>query len=242
MIEVRNLTKKYGDHLAVNDLSFTIEKGKIYGLLGPNGAGKSTTMNIITGCLAATSGTVLIDGHDIFEEPIEAKRHIGYLPEQPPLYTDMTAAEYLDFVARAKGMPYDAALRQEKEVMQLTGIEPVKDRLLKNLSKGYRQRVGIAQAMLGDPDVIILDEPSSALDPIAEHTMFENMMKAAEGRTVIFISHRLSSAVDADHIFLMDGGRITEEGNHRELMEKGGKYAEMFRLQAENYVGKGADA
>ena len=117
MIEVRNLTKKYGDHLAVNDLSFTIEKGKIYGLLGPNGAGKSTTMNIITGCLAATSGTVLIDGHDIFEEPIEAKRHIGYLPEQPPLYTDMTAAEYLDFVARAKGMPYDAALRQEKEVM-----------------------------------------------------------------------------------------------------------------------------
>ena len=218
MIEVRNLTKKYGDHLAVNDLSFTIEKGKIYGLLGPNGAGKSTTMNIITGCLAATSGTVLIDGHDIFEEPIEAKRHIGYLPEQPPLYTDMTAAEYLDFVARAKGMPYDAALRQEKEVMQLTGIEPVKDRLLKNLSKGYRQRVGIAQAMLGDPDVIILDEPTVGLDPKQIIEIRDLIKKLGSIKTVILSSHILAeiSAV-CDHVMIISHGRLVADDSIEDL-------------------------
>lgn len=218
MIEVRNLTKKYGDHLAVNDLSFTIENGKIYGLLGPNGAGKSTTMNIITGCLAATSGTVLIDGHDIFEEPIEAKRHIGYLPEQPPLYTDMTAAEYLDFVARAKGMPYDAALRQEKEVMQLTGIEPVKDRLLKNLSKGYRQRVGIAQVMLGDPDVIILDEPTVGLDPKQIIEIRDLIKKLGSIKTVILSSHILAeiSAV-CDHVMIISHGRLVADDSIEDL-------------------------
>ena len=209
MIEVRNLTKKYGDHTAVRDLSFTIEKGKIYGLLGPNGAGKSTTMNIITGCLAATSGTVLIDGHDIFEEPLEAKRHVGYLPEQPPLYTDMTAAEYLDFVANAKGMPFEAAMRQIKEVMQLTGITDVADRLMKNLSKGYRQRVGIAQAMLGDPDVIILDEPTVGLDPKQIIEIRDLIKKLGSIKTVILSSHILAeiSAV-CDHVMIISHGRL----------------------------------
>lgn len=218
MIEVRNLTKKYGDHLAVNDLSFTIEKGKIYGLLGPNGAGKSTTMNMITGCLAATSGSVLIDGHDIFEEPLEAKRHIGYLPEQPPLYTDMTAAEYLDFVAHAKGMPFEAALRQVKEVMQLTGIEDVSDRLMKNLSKGYRQRVGIAQAMLGDPDVIILDEPTVGLDPKQIIEIRDLIKKLGTIKTVILSSHILAeiSAV-CDHVMIISHGRLVADDSIENL-------------------------
>lgn len=218
MIEVRNLTKKYGDHLAVNDLSFTIEKGKIYGLLGPNGAGKSTTMNMMTGCLAATSGSVLIDGHDIFEEPREAKRHIGYLPEQPPLYTDMTAAEYLDFVAHAKGMSFEAALRQVKEVMQLTGIEDVSDRLMKNLSKGYRQRVGIAEAMLGDPDVIILDEPTVGLDPKQIIEIRDLIKKLGTIKTVILSSHILAeiSAV-CDHVMIISHGRLVADDSIENL-------------------------
>ena len=163
MIEVSHLTKRYGNHLALSDLSFTIPNGQIYGLLGPNGAGKSTTMNILTGCLAATSGEVRIDGVDIFEDPMAAKRHLGYLPEQPPVYMDRTPWEYLRFVARAKGVKN---LAQEVDrVMDLTQIADVRDRLIRNLSKGYRQRVGIAQAILGDPDIIILDEPTVGLDP-----------------------------------------------------------------------------
>ena len=165
MIEVQHLTKRYGDNLAVNDLSFTVEKGKIYGFLGPNGAGKSTTMNIITGCLAATSGTVLINGHDIFEEPVEAKKCIGYLPELPPLYMDMTPAEYLKFVAQAKGIAREDMEYQLNYAMEKTQITAVQDRLIKNLSKGYRQRVGIAQALVGNPKVIIFDEPTVGLDP-----------------------------------------------------------------------------
>lgn len=218
MIEVRDLTKKYGDHLAVRGLSFTIEKGKIYGLLGPNGAGKSTTMNIMTGCLAATSGTVLIDGHDIFEEPLEAKRHIGNLPEQPPLYTDMTAAEYLGFVASAKGVPYEASIRQIKEVMTLTGILDVSDRLLKNLSKGYRQRVGIAQAMIGDPDVIILDEPTVGLDPKQIIEIRELIKKLGTIKTVIISSHILAeiSAV-CDHVMIISRGRLVANAPIGEL-------------------------
>lgn len=218
MIEVRDLTKKYGDNLAVRGLSFNIEKGKIYGLLGPNGAGKSTTMNIMTGCLAATSGTVLIDGHDIFEEPLEAKRHIGYLPEQPPLYTDMTAAEYLDFVASAKGVPYEASIRQIKEVMTLTGILDVSDRLLKNLSKGYRQRVGIAQAMIGDPDVIILDEPTVGLDPKQIIEIRELIKKLGTIKTVIISSHILAeiSAV-CDHVMIISRGRLVANAPIGEL-------------------------
>ena len=209
MIKVRNLTKRYGNHLAVNGISFDIEAGKIYGLLGPNGAGKSTTMNILTGCLAATSGEVRVDGHDIFEEPIEAKKHIGYLPEQPPVYGEMTPREYLSFVAEAKGVPFEKSLRHVKEVMQLTQIYDVRNRLIKNLSKGYRQRVGIAQAMIGEPDVIILDEPTVGLDPAQIIEIRNLIRKLGKLKTVIISSHILAeiSAV-CDHVIIISHGNI----------------------------------
>ena len=166
MIQVEHLTKYYGDFLAVDDLSFTIEEGHVYGFLGPNGAGKSTTMNILTGCLSATSGRVEIGGHDIFEEPGEAKHLIGYLPEQPPLYLSETPEEYLRFVGEAKGLRGGELTAQIEAVMEQVKIESVRHRRISALSKGYRQRVGIAQALLGDPKVIILDEPTVGLDPI----------------------------------------------------------------------------
>jgi ABC-2 type transport system ATP-binding protein len=165
VIEVKHLTKVYGNHTAVEDLSFTVEDGRIYGLLGPNGAGKTTTMNIMTGCLGATGGEVLIDGLDIFDEPEKAKRKIGYLPELPPLYPDLTPREYLEFVAKARGVNGSERAAQIEKVMEITQIEEMQDRLIKNLSKGYRQRVGIAQSLLGDPEVVILDEPTVGLDP-----------------------------------------------------------------------------
>ncbi len=209
MIKVRNLTKKYGNHLAVNGISFDIKPGKIYGLLGPNGAGKSTTMNILTGCLAATSGEVKVDGHDIFAEPIEAKKHIGYLPEQPPVYGEMTPKEYLMFVAEAKGVPFEKSLRHVKEVMQLTQIYDVRNRLIRNLSKGYRQRVGIAQAMIGEPDVIILDEPTVGLDPAQIIEIRNLIRKLGRIKTVIISSHILAeiSAV-CDHVIIISHGNI----------------------------------
>ena len=212
MIEVKHLTKIYGDHAAVDDLSFTIQPGKIYGLLGPNGAGKSTTMNIVTGCLAATSGTVTVNGHDIYEDPIAAKRCIGYLPEIPPLYTDMTPYEFLSFVAEAKGVAYDEAARQVREVMELTQISDKQDRLIKNLSKGYRQRVGIAQAMLGNPDIIILDEPTVGLDPKQIIEIRELIRMLGENRTVILSSHILAevSAV-CDHVLIISHGKLVAD-------------------------------
>ena len=157
MIEVKNLVKRYGDHVAVDRLNFTVEEGQIYGFLGPNGAGKSTTMNIITGYLAATEGEVTINGHNILEEPEEAKKCIGYLPEIPPLYMDMTVTEYLKFAAELKKIPKEKREKHIKEIMSLVKITDMKNRLIKNLSKGYRQRVGLAQAILGYPPIIILD-------------------------------------------------------------------------------------
>ena len=207
MIEVSHLTKRYGSHLALDDLSFTIPEGQIYGLLGPNGAGKSTTMNILTGCLAATSGRVRIDGVDIFEDPIAAKKHLGYLPELPPLYMDRTPEEYLRFVARAKGI---GEVRGELErVMALTQITDVKDRLIRNLSKGYRQRVGIAQAILGDPDIIILDEPTVGLDPRQITEIRELIQKLGENKTVILSSHILSEVqAVCDSILILSRGKL----------------------------------
>lgn len=190
MIEVSHLTKRYGTHTAVKDLSFTIPSGQIYGLLGPNGAGKSTTMNILTGCLAASSGEVRIDGVDIFEEPMAAKRRMGYLPEQPPVYMDRTPREYLRFVAGAKGLA--GVGRELERVMELTGIAEMQNRLIRNLSKGYRQRVGIAQAILGDPDTIILDEPTVGLDPKQIIEIRELIQKLGKNKTVILSSHILS--------------------------------------------------
>ena len=192
MIEVSHLTKRYGGHTAVSDLSFTIEKGQIYGFLGPNGAGKSTTMNIMTGCLAASEGEVRIDGHDIFEEPQQAKRLIGYLPEQLPLYLDRTPREYLTFVGRAKGIKDKALPEQIGRVMEVTQITDVADRLIKHLSKGYRQRVGIAQALLGDPEVVILDEPTVGLDPKQIIEIRSLIQSLGQKHTVILSSHILS--------------------------------------------------
>mgnify|MGYP001502999000 FL=1 len=165
MIEVKNLVKKYGNHTAVDHLNFTVEKGKIYGFLGPNGAGKSTTMNMITGYIASTEGEILIDGHNILDEPETAKKKIGYLPEIPPLYQDMTVLEYLKFAAELKAIPKEKREKNIREVMSTTKLEDMKRRLIKNLSKGYKQRVGLAQALLGYPEVIILDEPTVGLDP-----------------------------------------------------------------------------
>ncbi|MCR5485335.1 MAG: ABC transporter ATP-binding protein [Clostridiales bacterium] len=221
MIEVKNLVKRYGDHLAVDDLNFTVEDGQIYGFLGPNGAGKTTTMNIITGCLAATSGEVLIDGHDIYEEPKAAKRLIGYLPEIPPLYPDMTPYEYLLFVGELKGIPKRVLKSEVQSVMERVQITDVKNRLNKNLSKGYKQRVGIAQAMLGDPPIIILDEPTVGLDPVQIIEIREVIKSLAEGHTVIFSSHILSEVSEiCTRIMIISDGKLVTEGSTEELEEK----------------------
>lgn len=209
MIEVRNLTKIYGDHAAVSDLSFTIEKGQIYGFLGPNGAGKSTTMNMMTGCLAATSGDVKIGGYDIVEQPQEAKKLIGYLPEIPPLYPDLTPAEYLRFVAEAKGVSKKDIPAQIAHAMEVTQITDVKDRLCKNLSKGYKQRVGIAQALLGQPEIIILDEPTVGLDPKQIIEIRDLIRELGKDHTVILSSHILSEVqAVCETILIINHGKL----------------------------------
>ena len=192
MIEVSHLTKRYGTHTAIADLSFHIEKGQIYGLLGPNGAGKSTTMNIMTGCLSASSGSVTVGGHDIFEEAGPAKRLLGYLPERPPLCLDRTPWEYLSFVGQAKGVAKEDLDGQIHHVMEVTRIADVSQRLIKNLSKGYQQRVGIAQALLGDPEVVILDEPTVGLDPKQIIEIRSLIRDLGHDHTVILSSHILS--------------------------------------------------
>ena len=209
MIEIEHLTKRYGGHTAVSDLSFTVDSGQIYGFLGPNGAGKSTTMNIMTGCLSATEGAVRIDGHDIFEEPEQAKRLIGYLPEQPPLYMNETPEEYLRFVGEAKGLRGTELERQIDEVIRQTGIEGVTRRRISALSKGYKQRVGIAQALLGNPKVIILDEPTVGLDPIQIIEIRDLIKELGQTHTVIFSSHILSEVQTiCDQIFMIAKGKL----------------------------------
>ncbi len=209
MIEVKGLTKKYGTHTAVSNLSFTIEENQVYGFLGPNGAGKSTTMNIITGCLSATDGTVLIDGLDIYENAVEAKKHIGYLPEIPPLYVDMTPVEYLQFVSEVKKVEKSQRKTQIEEAMAETGIKNVENRLIRNLSKGYRQRVGIAQALIGNPSVIILDEPTVGLDPKQIIEIRELIKNLGEKHTVILSSHILSEVqAVCDKILIISNGKL----------------------------------
>ena len=209
MIEISHLTKRYGEHLAVSDLSFTVDSGQIYGFLGPNGAGKSTTMNIMTGCLSATEGSVRIDGHDIFEEPNQAKKLIGYLPEQPPLYMNETPEEYLRFVGEAKGLRGNGLEQQIDEVIQQTGIEDVAHRRISALSKGYKQRVGIAQALLGNPKVIILDEPTVGLDPIQIIEIRDLIKELGQTHTVIFSSHILSEVqAICDQIIMIAKGKL----------------------------------
>lgn len=221
MIEVTNLTKRYGDHTAVDHLSFRVEKGQIYGFLGPNGAGKSTTMNMITGYLAPSEGTVTIDGKDIQKEPEEAKRKVGYLPEIPPLYMEMTVEEYLLFAAELKKVPAKKRREQVESVMEMTGIEDVRGRLIRNLSKGYRQRVGLAQAILGDPEVLILDEPSVGLDPKQIIEIRDLIRKLGESHTVILSSHILSevSAI-CDHIMIIAHGQLVASDSPEGLQKR----------------------
>lgn len=209
MIEVKDLVKLYDNHLAVDHLTFTVPKGQILGFLGPNGAGKSTTMNIITGYISATSGSVTINGHDIYEEPEEAKKSIGYLPEQPPVYMDMKVREYLNFVAELKQVSKKERASQVEAALEKTKTVDVAGRLIKHLSKGYRQRVGIAQAIIGNPEVIILDEPTVGLDPMQIIEIRDLMKELAQEHTVILSSHILSeiSAV-CDTVMIINKGKL----------------------------------
>jgi ABC-2 type transport system ATP-binding protein len=221
LIEVRDLVKRYGGNTAVDHLSFNVEKGQIYGFLGPNGAGKSTTMNIITGYLGLTEGEVIINGHNILEEPEEAKRSIGYLPEQPPLYNDMTAREYLEFAAELKGLPKEERENSVLKAMELTRIESVADRLIKNLSKGYRQRVGLAQAILGFPEILILDEPTVGLDPKQILEIRELIRSLSKEHTIILSSHILSEVQEVcDHVLIIHKGKLIASGTPKELEQQ----------------------
>lgn len=209
MIEVKNLVKRYGNHLAVDHLNFSVEQGQIYGFLGPNGAGKSTTMNIMTGYLGATEGEVIIHGHDILKEPELAKKCIGYLPEIPPLYVDMTVSEYLWFAAELKKIPKNEIEEQVEKVIELVRLRDVEGRLIKNLSKGYRQRVGLAQAVLGFPEIIILDEPTVGLDPKQIIEIRELIRELAKNHTVILSSHILAEVREVcDHIMIISKGQL----------------------------------
>ena len=218
MIEVKNLVKKYGNHTAVDHLNFTIEEGHVYGFLGPNGAGKSTTMNIMTGYLGATEGEVLINGHDILKEPEEAKKQIGYLPELPPLYMEMTVREYLEFVAELKGIAKNKREESINEVEKMVKIWEVENRLIRNLSKGYRQRVGLAQAVLGFPKIIILDEPSVGLDPKQIIEIRELIRQLSKKHTVILSSHILAEVREVcDYILIISKGKLVASATPENL-------------------------
>ncbi len=221
MITVNRLTKQYGSRRAVSDLNFSLETGKIYGLLGPNGAGKSTTLNMITGCLAPTEGTVTIDGLDIYQNAKAAKAKLGYLPEIPPLYPEMTVREYLLFVAEAKKIPSKQRNAALESVMTRTDIADVQSRLIKQLSKGYRQRIGIAQALLGDPEVVILDEPSVGLDP-KQMMEIREMIAALKGSHTVILSSHILSEVQAvcDRVLIINQGKLIAEGTPEELEQQ----------------------
>lgn len=230
MIEVRNLVKKYGSHLAVDHLSFVVEKGQIYGFLGPNGAGKSTTMNIMTGYLGATEGEVLVNGHNMLKEPEEAKRLIGYLPEIPPLYTDMTVREYLSFAAELKKVKRADIPGQVDRVMDMVKLGDVQSRLIRNLSKGYKQRVGLAQAVLGFPEIIILDEPTVGLDPKQIIEIRQLIRELAKKHTVILSSHILAEVREVcDHVMIISKGRLvaSDTPDHLERLIEGEETLEL---------------
>lgn len=221
MIEVQNVTKHYGQHVALDNLSFTVNEGEILGFLGPNGAGKSTTMNIITGYISATDGSVKVDGKDILESPEEVKKKIGYLPEQPPLYNDMTVEEYLQFAAKLKKVEASNESETIKRVMEVVKITDVKNRLIKNLSKGYKQRVGLAQAIIGDPEVLILDEPTVGLDP-KQIIEIRNLIKDLGKKHTIILSSHILPEVSAvcDRVLIINKGQIVAAGTPEELSKK----------------------
>ena len=221
MIQITNLVKKYGNKTALQGIDLTVKEGEIMGLLGPNGAGKSTTMNIMTGYLSATSGEVKINGHDILTEPIETKKSIGYLPEIPPLYMDMKVKEYLNFVAQLKKLKKAERKKQVEQVMELVEVKEYENRLIKYLSKGYKQRVGLAQALLGEPKLLILDEPTVGLDPNQIIRMRKLIKDLAKDHTIILSSHILSeiSAI-CDSVVIIDQGKVLARGTAEELEEQ----------------------
>lgn len=230
MIQVEHLTKRYGDRKAIDDLTFSAEKGHIYGFLGPNGAGKSTTMNIMTGYLSATSGTVKINNFDITRQPEEAKKNIGYLPEIPPVYTDMTVREYLSFAADLKGVARKNNAGAVEHALKCTATSGVSERLIKNLSKGYRQRVGLAQAIINDPEVIVLDEPTVGLDPEQQREMFDYIRTLRDDHIVIISSHILSdiSAV-CDYIWILNKGHLIASDTPENIRE-GSQHKQEVRI------------
>ena len=229
MIEVSHLTKKYGHRLAVEDVSFAVADGGICGLLGPNGAGKSTIMNILTGYLSATSGQVAVAGHPLPEEADAAKKCVGYLPEQPPLYPEMTVQEYLDFAAELKGVKKAEWKEQVRSAARRTWLEKVLPRLIRSLSKGYRQRVGIAQALLGSPKLIILDEPTVGLDPAQVIEIRKLIRELGQAHTVILSSHILSEVqAVCQQVLILSKGRLAASGSLQELTADGRSLEEVF--------------
>ncbi len=251
MIEVSNLTKKYGKNIAVDNISFTVEEGEIVGFLGPNGAGKSTTMNMITGYISSTDGIVKINGYDILKEPEEAKKRIGYLPELPPLYMDMTVIEYLNFVADLNNIKRSEKSKVVQTAMEVTQITDMKNRLIKNLSKGYKQRVGLSQTLIGNPDVLILDEPTNGLDPKQIIEMRDVIKNLGKKHTIILSSHILSeiSAI-CDRVIIINKGKIVasdtpdnlskglSQGNRLSLRVKGEKQEVLTALRSIENVEK----
>ncbi|MCR5666591.1 MAG: ABC transporter ATP-binding protein [Eubacterium sp.] len=239
MIEINHLVKKYGEHTAVDDLSMTIEPGRIYGFLGPNGAGKSTTMNILTGYLGATSGEVKVNGFDILKQPEQAKASVGYLPEIPPLYTEMTVEEYLVFVAELKKIEKGKRMEMVEEVMERIGLSQMRDRLIRNLSKGYKQRVGLAQAIIGYPEIIILDEPTVGLDPQQIIEIRNLIRELGKEHTVILSSHILTEVKEVcDYIFIISKGRLVANDDKETLLSQmdGEQHVHLFVEASEEEV------
>lgn len=235
MINVSHLTKRYGPKMAVNDISFSVKRGEIVGFLGPNGAGKSTTMNLLTGYLSSNEGDISIAGFDILEEPLEAKKHIGYLPEKPPLYPGMTVDSYLKFACRLKNIPKKDTMEQIEAASKKAGITAVRQRLISNLSKGYCQRVGIAQALIGNPEVLILDEPTVGLDPNQIIEIRSLIAQLGKEHTVILSSHILSEVqAVCDRIIILNNGRIIADGNEENLSKKTqGNHSLILRVMGE---------
>lgn len=232
MIELNDVTKRYGGVWALRGVSLRVRKGGVTALLGQNGAGKTTLISILTGYLAPTSGRALIDGRDPLLDPIEAKRRLGYLPEHPPLYDEMTVREYLAFAAELRGVERRAIGGHVNEIMELCGLGDMRSRLIANLSKGFRQRTGLAQALCGDPDVLVLDEPTVGLDPKQITEIRELIRRLSEGRTILFSSHILSEARElCDHVVILDAGKVKLDAPMREL-EAGGESLETVFLRA----------
>ncbi|MGW8321414.1 MAG: ABC transporter ATP-binding protein [Thermodesulfobacteriota bacterium] len=235
MIKVEGLTKRYGDVTAIEDLSFQVEKGEIVGFLGPNGAGKTTTMRIITGFLSSTDGTVSVSGQDIFEKPMEVKKRIGYLPEQPPLYADMTVAGYLKFVAKIKGVPRSARADAIDRMVERCGLKDVRKKIIGKLSKGYRQRVGLAQAMIHDPQVLILDEPTIGLDPKQIIEIRELVKSLAGDQTIILSTHILPEVtMICQRCLIIDRGRIVADDSLEALTAQGSLESVFLKLTTED--------